>query len=86
MTQLSLFGSTPDQNTFQSEKWGRLTFFPTHGHQWKDTCRHCLLWSPDLSELLECNMAPCQSLERTDGKNGYYSIHNYPKQYHHGNN
>lgn len=80
MTQLSLFGSTPDQNTFQSEKWGTLTFYPTKGHEWKDTCRHCLLWDSVLGETPACATAPCQATERIDGNNGYYSIHNYPKQ------
>lgn len=86
MNQLSMFGPTSDQNTFQSEKWGTLTFFPTKGYQWKDTCRHCLLWDSVLGEMTECANAPCHSEERTDGKNGYFSIHNYPIKKDYGNN
>lgn len=82
MKQLSMFGLSQDQNTYQSEKWGTLMFYPTKGHEWKDTCRHCLLWSSVLAEQPDCHMAACQSEERPDGKNGYYSIHNYPNQHH----
>lgn len=78
--QLSLFGTSPDQNTFQSEKWGLLTFYPTKGDKWMDTCRHCLLWESVLGERSDCANAPCHADERTDGKNGYFSIHNMPTE------
>lgn len=75
-TQLSLFGASPDQNTFQSMQWGLLTFYPAKTDKWKDTCRHCLLWGDYCDECLN---APCSSFSRTDGKEGYFSIHDMPK-------
>ena len=36
--QLSLFGITPSQDTFQSVLWGELTFYPTKTNKWRDTC------------------------------------------------
>lgn len=74
MEQLSLFGITPDQNTYNSVKWGTLTFYPAQSHKWTDTCRHCLLWDSVLAENGECAKALCYADERTDGKNGYFSI------------
>ena len=78
--QLSLLGTAPDQNTFQSEKWGLLTFYPTKGNKWADTCRRCLLNAEDNEPIAECLRAPCDSEDRADGKNGYYSIHNMPTE------
>lgn len=86
MNQLSMFGPMPDQNTFQSEKWGTLTFFPTKSDKWTDTCRHCLLFQHPYFGKTECDKAPCLSKQRSDHKNGYFSIHNYPISKHHGNN
>lgn len=80
--QLELFGLSSDENEFVSDTWGLLTFFPTKGNKWVDTCRHCLLWvqkdqqKPDD----ECVFAPCSGDERKDGRNGYYSIHNMPSK------
>ena len=77
--QLELFGAAPDQNTFQSALWGLLTFFPTKGDEWKDTCRHCLLWNRKQNVIgAECHFAPCESVQRADGRHGYYSIHEMP--------
>ncbi len=80
--QLSLFGVVPDQDAFQSMHWGLLTFFPTKGNKWKDTCRHCLLWvQKDLqTDHDECLSVPCDSIDRKDGMNGYFSIQDMPKQ------
>lgn len=88
--QLSIFGATHDQNNYQSMTWGLLTFCPTKGNGWKDTCRHCLLWVPKdrQTDKDECLSAPCNSQDREDRQNGYFSIHNMPKkekQNEHGN-
>ncbi len=81
-TQLSLFGTAPDQNSFQSTLWGCLSFFPTKGNGWKDCCRHCLLWvhKDQQTDHDECLSAPCSSEDRSDHQNGYFSIQNMPKQ------
>ena len=78
--QLSLFGLATDQGEFMSEIWGLLTFYPTKGNGWKDTCKHCLLWvhQEEQTPQDECLSAPCSCDERADGRNGYYSIHNMP--------
>lgn len=78
--QLSLFGTAPDQQTYQSTLWGTLTFYPTKGDGWNDTCKHCLLWAHPESHKQECQSAPCRHYDRADGKNGYYSIHQMPKE------
>ena len=78
MGQPTHYGPSEDQMHFTSERWGLLTFFPTKGNKWKDTCRHCLLWDPEDKE--ECARAHCEAQIRTDGLNGYYSIHDMPKQ------
>ena len=79
--QLSLFGTSPDQSTFQSTLWGCLSFYPTDSLKWTDNCRHCLLWVQKRKQRPddECVIAPCKKDERSDGRNGYYSIHNMPK-------
>lgn len=63
-----------NENTFNSPTWGQLTFFPTKSNKWNETCRHCLL----ARSKSECHAAHCRSNERTDGKNGYFSIHEMP--------
>ncbi len=75
MSQLSLFGVSDSQDTFMSVTWGLTTFFPTKDDKWAHNCKLCIL---NRSE--ECNEAPCAADERTDGKRGYFSIHNIPKQ------
>lgn len=74
--QLALIGESDNQMHFTSETWGLLTFFPTKGSKWNDTCRHCLLWHPEDKE--ECANAHCTAESRADGQNGYYSIHDMP--------
>lgn len=78
--QLSIFGPAPDQNTFQSEKWGTIQFFPTKTDKWTDNCRHCLLWTREQGQTDECLRAPCNPDERNDQRRGYYSIHQVPSQ------
>lgn len=80
--QLSLFGVAPDQNTFQSALWGQLTFCPTDGKKWKDTCRHCLLCvrKDEQTDHDECLSAPCDPTDRADHRNGYFSIQQMPKE------
>lgn len=63
------------QDYFYSEVWGELTFIPTNDSPDKN-CRHCLLNCDKC--LQECFDAPCQTFERIDGQNGYYSIHQLP--------
>ena len=80
--QLSLFGLSVDQNTFQSIKWGKLDFFKAGSDKWTDTCRHCLLWKnkEDQTDDDECLSAPCSPGDRIDGLCGYYSIHEMPQK------
>ena len=80
--QLSLFGITPSQDTFQSVLWGELTFYPTKTNKWRDTCRHCLLWvhKHQQTDQDECLLAPCSKEDRTDEQNGYFGIHSMPTQ------
>lgn len=79
-SQLSLFGLTPAQDTFVSELWGPLNFIPSESNKWKDTCRHCLLWKHKREHTAsdECLSAPCNASDRTDGRNGYFSIQQMP--------
>lgn len=79
--QLSLFGQAQNQSEFMSSLWGRLTFYPTKGNGWKDTCKHCLLWvrKEEQNPQDECLSAPCSCDERQDGRNGFYSIRNMPE-------
>lgn len=81
-TQLSLFGLSVDQNTFQSTLWGQLTFVPTGSEKWSDNCRHCLLWKPSEQQRDddECLSACCGKDERTDGRCGYFSIQQIPQK------
>lgn len=76
--QLSLFGTSSDQNSFQSELWGTLDFFPTNSDKWTDNCRHCLLWTREHGQTDECLRAPCNPDERDDHRRGYFSIHQMP--------
>lgn len=77
-TQLELFGSTVDENHFVSELWGVLQFYPTRTDDMKETCRKCMLRCLECSE--ECAKAKCTADQRRDKRNGYYSIHQMPKQ------
>ena len=70
-----------DQNTFVSKIWGTLTFVPTGSNsKWNDTCRKCPLWieRQRQTEMDECLRAPCTPSERTDGKHGFFSLHQMP--------
>ena len=67
-------GMSPDEMSFMSEKYGKLDFFETISVAWKDTCKHCLLWNSG-----ECLRANCISMQRIDGKNGYFSIQQMPE-------
>lgn len=78
--QLSIFGQGPDQDIFQSEKWGTLKFFPTKSDKWVDNCRHCLLWTIEEGITDECLRARCTPTEREDHRMGYYSIHQIPNE------
>lgn len=73
--QLEQPSTAAGENRFRSRLWGVLTFYPTKGCAWKDTCRHCLLLH---GVEQECAEAKCHADERADGRNGYYSIHNMP--------
>lgn len=77
--QLEIWGLSPDENHYTSLIWGRLDFFPTASDKWKDTCRHCLLWNNVQGSSTKCfEIPPCRSFTRTDGRNGYFSIHQMP--------
>lgn len=73
--QLELFGCTVTEDEFISELWGRLQFYHTKSDSVKETCRKCLLF-----QSIECGIAKCQADERQDHRNGYYSIHQMPKE------
>ena len=72
--ELDLFGLSSNENYYMSELWGRLEFFPTKTDDNRKTCRHCLLANSDA-----CLLVKCQAEERKDGRNGYFSIHDYPR-------
>lgn len=64
------------QDTFESKRWGTLHFFEVKEINYNACCKRCLLnGSGD-----ECRSAPCVPWCREDGKNGYFSIHQMPKQ------
>lgn len=80
LQQLDLFQAV-DQSFFLSKHWGLVDFFAVNGeHNYKQCCQKCLLQSSwDSVDLCnDCAQAPCRAEERTDGLNGYYSIHNKP--------
>lgn len=60
------------ENFFASDKWGYLTFVPSHG---KKDCLYCLL----RYEEEECKRALCCKEKRSDGKNGFFTVRNFPK-------
>ena len=74
-----LFGMSVDENNFTSMLWGPLTFYPASSNRWTDTCRHCLLWD---NAARHCSEPPgtarCADYERTDRREGYFSIHEMP--------
>ena len=63
------------ENYFMSEKWGLLQFFPSKTEKLKDTCQKCLL-----RNTKECLFAHCTSDGRADGRQGYFSRHEMPKE------
>lgn len=78
--QLERFGMSADENHFTSTLWGVLTFFPASSNKWKDTCRHCLLWDNEAGHCSEPpGSARCADYERTDRKEGYFSIQQMPE-------
>lgn len=81
--QLDIFGMSADENQFTSPLWGVLTFFPASSNKWTDTCRHCLLWD---NESRCCSEPPgsarCADYERTDRREGYFAIHQFPIENH----
>jgi len=77
--QLEIFGMSADESQFTSTMWGVLTFFPASTNKWKDTCRHCLLWDNAASHCSEPpGSARCADYERTDKREGYFSIQEMP--------
>ena len=63
------------ENYFFSETWGLLSFYPTKTIKYKDTCQKCLL-----RDTKECFFAHCTSDGRDDGRQGYFSKHEMPKE------
>lgn len=77
--QLEIFGMSEDESRFTSVLWGELTFFPARSNQWKDTCRHCLLWDNAAGRCSEPpGTARCADYERSDKREGYFAIHQMP--------
>lgn len=66
-----------NQDTYYSEVWGELTFYPIADNDAK-RCVRCLLNTDDC--MLECCFAPCIPSMRKDKKRGYFSIHQMPKE------
>ena len=66
-----------DENVVFSKQFGRVTFIAAAGNsdKPKDTCQKCLLMGQE-----ECLEARCAARVRTDGRNGYFSIHQMPKE------
>lgn len=62
------------ENFFASDRWGYLTFVESRG---KKDCLYCLLRYEDE----ECNRARCCKEQRTDGKNGFFTIRQMPKKF-----
>lgn len=79
--QLDLFGLQAGEDEFVSERWGRLTFYPSESERWTDTCRHCLLWvrKDERRDDDECLRAPCSGCDRRDGRNGFFGIMEMPR-------
>ena len=69
MNKQNLFSG---ENFFASDRWGYLTFVESIG---KKDCLYCLLRYEDD----ECNRARCCNEQRTDGKNGFFTIRQMPK-------
>jgi hypothetical protein len=65
-----------NQQHYHSELWGDVEFFPVSGKSVATKCKHCILQRTDI----DCLSAPCTSLEREDGLDGYYSIHQMPNE------
>ena len=63
------------ENFFVSKTWGVLDFIPTKSDKHKDTCQKCLLRGSK-----ECLFARCTHDAREDGRNGYFSKHEMPKE------
>ena len=64
-----------DQDTFQSETFGTLTFVATKSEKFVHTCQRCLL----LNNIEECRRAKCVSFVRDDKKNGFFTKREMPK-------
>ena len=64
------------QDTFTSDLWGEVQFFPVSGKAVNTKCKHCIL----LRTEQDCLDAPCTPHEREDGQDGYYSVHQMPKE------
>ena len=60
------------QDTFISTKWGTLTFLEGKPEK---CCSHCLLRHGN-----ECSHAPCTPMERNDGKEGYFTVREFPQK------
>lgn len=77
--QLESFGMSADEQQFTSPLWGVLTFFPAPRNKFKDTCRHCLLYDNVAGHCSEPpGSARCADYERSDRREGYFSIHQMP--------
>lgn len=63
------------ENFFVSKTWGVLEFIPTNSEKLKDTCQKCLL-----RKTKECLFAHCTIDSREDGRTGYFSRHEMPKE------
>ena len=64
------------QQQYESEMFGVADFFPVTGKAVNTKCRHCILARTEK----DCLAAPCTPIERKDGRDGYYSIHQMPKE------
>ena len=64
-----------DENTYVSNRWGVTTFHEApKGWGEKKTCAHCIL----REDKEDCDRARCTPEFRADGKDGYFTVQNFP--------
>ena len=64
-----------NQDVYVSETWGT-TVFVESPKNWSPikTCSRCILREP----IQDCRRAACSPEFRADGKDGFYTVRNYP--------
>lgn len=73
-SQKTLEAVAASQDVFISKRWGRTVFHEATGWSEIKTCQHCIL----REDKEECRAARCSPEFRTDGKDGYFTVQNFP--------